>query len=53
MKYLLARPSQRIEVKRGEKARLVDQTLEVMRARGEVFDFGEGAGMARISARCR
>ncbi len=47
--YTLARPSARIQLSRGQKARVVDSLLDLLRQRGELFDFGEGAGLVRVT----
>ena len=48
-RFYLVRPSARILLKRGERARVVDQTLDLLRARGDVFDLGTGATLARVT----
>jgi hypothetical protein len=49
MKYLLRPPARRIKVVAGDRARINDETLEALRTQGEIYDFGEGTAMARIS----
>jgi hypothetical protein len=48
-RYVLARPARRIQLARGDRARVVDQVLDAIRAEGELYDFGEGGGMARLA----
>lgn len=49
MTYRLMRPCRRIQLAVGQRARINDNIMDVMRERGEIYDFGEGAGMARVS----
>lgn len=48
-RFYLIRPSARIELRRGDRARVVDQTLDLLRGRGELYDLGTGASLARIT----
>jgi len=48
-RFTLARPSVRILVARGERARMVDDVLSVLRERGEVYDQFVGGGLIRIA----
>ena len=48
-RFELLRPARRIHLRRGDRARVVDQCLELTRERGELFDFGEGAALVRIT----
>lgn len=43
MRFELRRQSARVQVGRGLRIATTDAVLEVLRARGELFDFGEGA----------
>lgn len=43
MRFELRRQSARVQVGRGLRIATTDAALEVLRARGELFDFGEGA----------
>ena len=52
-RFYLIRPSARIELKTGERARIVDSTLDLLRERGELYDYGEGAALARITANAK
>ena len=49
MTYRLMRPCKRIQLAAGQRARVNDSIMDVIRERGDVYDFGEGAGMARVS----
>ncbi|WP_295608761.1 hypothetical protein [uncultured Lamprocystis sp.] len=48
-RFYLIRPSARIELSRGQRARVVDQTLDLLRSRGELYDFGTGSSLARVT----
>lgn len=48
-RFYLLRPAARIELRRGDRARVVDQTLDLLRARGELYDLGTGSALARIT----
>ena len=49
-RFTLARPARRVLLATGDRARIVDNVLAALRAEGEVFDFGEGAGgIARVA----
>lgn len=52
-RFYLVRPSARIQLKVGERARVVDNLLDLLRARGDLFDYGEGAALARITEDAR
>lgn len=43
MRFELMRQAERVQVGRGLRVQTTDATLAVLRARGELFDFGEGA----------
>jgi len=45
--YKLMRPMRRILVSKGKRAQIVDHVLDILRERGEVFDYGGGV-LARI-----
>ena len=47
--YHLIRPCKRIELAAGHRARVHDNIMDVIRERGDIYDFGEGGGMARVS----
>lgn len=47
--YALLRPSARIKLAVGERARVVDQLLDLARGRGDLYDYGDGSALARIS----
>lgn len=49
VRYHLLRPSQRIQLAKGQRARVVDNLLDLARQRGELYDFGEGSSLARIA----
>ena len=49
MRFRLMRPCRRIQLAVGQRARINDNIMDVIRERGEIYDFGEGAGMARVS----
>jgi hypothetical protein len=49
MSYRLMRACKRIQLAKGQRARVHDAIMDVIRERGDVYDFGEGAGMARVS----
>jgi hypothetical protein len=48
-RYNLVRPSQRIQLAAGQRARVTDSMLDLERQRGELFDFGEGASLVRLA----
>ncbi len=48
-RFNLIRPSRRIQLSAGERARVTDSALDLLRERGELYDLGEGAALARIS----
>ena len=48
-RYNLARPSQRIQLAAGQRARVTDSVLDMARQRGELYDFGDGAALVRLS----
>ena len=48
-RFRLVRPSARIQLRVGDRARIVDSLLDLLRARGELYDFGEGASLARVT----
>ena len=48
--FHLQRRCKRIRVAPGERARLVDEILEALRDAGEVYEFGDGGTLARVSA---
>ncbi|HQC71632.1 MAG TPA: hypothetical protein PLE42_02820 [Candidatus Competibacteraceae bacterium] len=48
-RFYLIRPSARIALGRGQRARIVDQTLDLLRTRGDLYDFGPGAVLARVT----
>lgn len=48
-RFTLLRPAKRIQLRRGDRARVVDQCLDLTRERGELFDFGDGAALVRIT----
>jgi hypothetical protein len=52
-RFYLIRPSARIELKRGDRARVVDQTLDLLRTRGDLYDFGSGSALARVTEDAR
>ncbi|MBK5941429.1 ATP-binding protein [Halochromatium roseum] len=52
-RFPLLRPSARIELKRGDRARVVDQVLDLLRARGDLYDHGDGASLARVTEDAR
>lgn len=43
MRFELMRQSARVQVGRGMRIATTDAVLAVLKARGEMFDFGEGA----------
>jgi hypothetical protein len=47
-RFELIRPSRRIQLRDGERARVVDEALELLQERGELFEFGDA--LARISS---
>lgn len=47
--YALIRPAARIRLSVGERARVVDQLLDLARGRGELYDYGDGSALARIT----
>lgn len=49
MTYSLSRSTKRIQLATGQRARISDAVVDALRERGDVYDFGEGAGMARIA----
>jgi hypothetical protein len=49
VRYKLARPSQRIQLAAGQRARVADSVLDMARQRGELYDFGDGAALVRLS----
>ena len=49
MQFKLMRPYRRILIEAGQRARINDSIMDVLREGGEIYDFGEGAGMARVS----
>ncbi|WP_373510377.1 hypothetical protein [Thiocapsa sp.] len=52
-RFYLIRPSARIELKRGDRARVVDQALDLLRGRSELYDFGSGSALARVTEDAR
>ena len=52
-RFTLIRPSRRIELKAGDRDRVVDSLLDLLRARGDLYDLGEGASLTRISEDAR
>ena len=52
-RFYLHRPSKRIRLVRGDRARVVDNCLDLIRERGELFDFGDGAALVRITEDAR
>ncbi|WP_207188690.1 hypothetical protein [Thiocystis minor] len=52
-RFYLSRPSKRIRLLRGDRARVVDNCLDLIRERGELFDFGDGAALVRITEDAR
>lgn len=53
VRFELMRQSARVEVGRGLRIATTDATLQVLRDRGELFDFGEGAVAAVAAGRAR
>ncbi|HRD87493.1 MAG TPA: hypothetical protein PK752_04420 [Accumulibacter sp.] len=49
MRYNLVRPSQRIQLAAGQRARVTDSLLDLERQRGELYDFGDGASLVRLA----
>jgi hypothetical protein len=49
IRYNLVRPSQRIQLAAGQRARVTDSMLDLERQRGELYDFGEGASLVRLA----
>jgi hypothetical protein len=47
-RFTLARPVRRVQIARGDRARVVDQVLDAVRAEGELYDFGDGGAIARV-----
>lgn len=52
-RFYLVRPSKRVRLVKGERGRVVDNCLDLIRERGELFDFGEGAALVRITEDAR
>ena len=52
-RYTLIRPSARIRLAKGDRARVVDQLLDALRERGELYDMGEGATLSRVTSDAR
>lgn len=52
-RFHLVRPSKRIRLVKGDRARVVDNCLDLLRERGELFDFGDGAALVRITEDAR
>jgi hypothetical protein len=52
-RFKLIRPSARIRLAKGDRARVVDQVLDNLRERGELYDMGEGASLVRVTEDAR
>ncbi|WP_295389890.1 hypothetical protein [uncultured Thiodictyon sp.] len=52
-KFRLVRPSARIRLAVGERARVLDNLLDLLRTRAELYDHGEGSALARITEDAR
>jgi len=48
-RYHLIRPSARIRLAKAERARVIDAILDLMRAQGDLYDYGDGAALARVT----
>lgn len=48
-RFALVRPSRAIKLQTGERARVVDSLLDLLRERGELYDHGDGASLARVT----
>ncbi|MEI6415501.1 MAG: hypothetical protein WCP34_14745, partial [Pseudomonadota bacterium] len=48
-RFYLIRPSARIQLADGQRARVVDSLLDLMRTRRELYDMGGGSALARVT----
>ena len=48
-RYYLLRPTKRMAVSNGERTRILDQSLDVLREQVEVFDSANGMGLLRVT----
>jgi hypothetical protein len=49
MRYRLKRTCRRIRLAPGERARILDESIDGLREQGHIYEFGEGASLARVS----
>jgi hypothetical protein len=52
-RYYLIRPSARIRLAKGDRARVVDAILDLLRSQGDLYDYGDGASLARVTEDAR
>ncbi len=48
-RFELIRPSAKVRLSRGDRARVVDSLLDLIRERGELYDLGTGSALSRVS----